>query len=83
MINDSIQAKGKRTAYDILSYFKKMKLSVIFFNKYVHVIRPFDIRIDSKNVIIAAKFNDSIFTFSLMIRRRFGLIHYLLGYYYK
>ena len=56
-----------------LSCLKKMKLSVfflllLFFNKCVHVIRPFDIRIYFKNLIIAAKANDSIL--------RFGLIHH-------
>ena len=73
----------ERLRYFELSCFKKNETFCIFFNKCVHVIRPFDIRIYSIDVTIAAEASDSILTFSLMIRRRFGLIHYLLGCYYK
>ena len=63
-----------------IKLFKKKRNFLYFFD---HVVRPFDNRIYWKNVKIATEANDSILTFSLMIHRRFGLIHYLLCYYYK
>ena len=82
---NNFHAKEKRIVlrYFVLSYFKKMNLSVCFFCKCVHVIRPFDIRIYSKNLIIAVEANNKMLTFSLMMCCRFCLIHDLLGYYYK
>ena len=69
--------------YLFIFYFLLLFVFFVFFCKCVHVIQTFDIRIYSKNVIIAAQTNNSIFTFSLMIFRRFYLIHDSLSYYNK